>query len=297
MRCSDCRSTMRKVDRRNEMADLDEGATDGQMADYFAAEYSGDNGAWNLGIVEYRCKCGLCVYVQTDALPNYMDLIVGWHLKAAEEDDYFSQFVFEYLAFIAHVKSNVFYKAPSERQVIQSLKRDQIRQARYAQQVNSDAGLMEVLRHLRAELNGRPLHNSSYDLDYPEIDRWWNSSGPAPSDDQTSPRGVIRAVDDWENLVEFWYSVRNNLFHGGKHPQDSRDAFLVEHAYKTLKVFMDAEVPTKTAGHKAAATRKSRQAAKKAAGTRKLRAAGRKASITRQRRATVRKAAATRRAK
>src|SRR5258706_161841 len=101
MRCPDCRSTMRKTDRREEMAELDEGATDGQIADYLGAELSGDHGAWNLGIVEYRCpNCSLCVYVQGDALPNYMDLIAGWHLKAAEEEDYFSRFVFEYLAFI-----------------------------------------------------------------------------------------------------------------------------------------------------------------------------------------------------
>ena len=44
---------MNKVDRRNEMASMDEGVTDGQMADYIAAEHSGDLGAWNLGIIEY----------------------------------------------------------------------------------------------------------------------------------------------------------------------------------------------------------------------------------------------------
>jgi hypothetical protein len=162
---------------------------------------------------------------------------------------------------------------------------------------------MEVLQHLRKELEGRALHNSSYDLDYPEIDKWWNSSGVEPTKDEKSPRGIIRSVDDWENLVEFWYGVRNNLFHGGKNLNEKRDAFLVEHAFKTLKVFMDAEVPMKTdanarvattPGQKAAVTRKRRRAGRNAARTRKLRVAGRRAAITRKRRTAARKAAATR---
>jgi hypothetical protein len=284
---------MRKVDRRNEMAELDERATDGQIADHLGAELSGDFGAWNLGIVEYRCpKCDLSVYVQGDALRNYMDLIVGWHLKAAGEDDYFSQFVFEYLAFIAHLRTTVFYKESNDRNVIQSLKRDKARCGRYMERVKADSQLASVLQHLIKELAERPLHNSSHDPDYPEIDKWWNSSGPHPS--ESEPRGVIRSMDDWENLVEFWYGVRNNLFHGGKSPSVTRDIFLVEHAYKTLKVFMDEEVPMTTAGQKAAVTRRRRQAAGKAARTRRLRAAGRKAAATRKRRAAARKAAATR---
>jgi hypothetical protein len=48
------------------------------------------------------------------------------------------------------------------------------------------------------------------------------------------------------------------------------------------------------AGKKAASTRKGRAAGKKAAATRKHRAAGRKAAATRARRASARKAAATR---
>ena len=113
------------------MADLYEGASDGEFADYLAAELSGGWGAWNLGIVEYQCrKCGSLVELQSDALPNYMDLIGGWHKKAAEGGDYFSRFVFEYLAFIAHLRSNIFYSLTSDRGVIQSLKCDDMR--RYA---------------------------------------------------------------------------------------------------------------------------------------------------------------------
>lgn len=40
-------------------------------------------------------------------------------------------------------------------------------------------------------------------------------------------------------MVEFWYTVRNNLFHGGKNPQFQRDKLLVENSYKTLSPFVD----------------------------------------------------------
>ena len=243
MKCSRCRSTLLKIDRREEMAELEEDATDGQLADHLAAELSGDRGAWNLGIIEYRCpKCGLVHQIQHDNLPDYRDLILAWRQKASEQDDYFSRFVFLYLAFIAHLRSNLFFEKTSDRQVLQALKCDQIRQARYADTIGADRRLLNGLRDLIRELKKRPLYNNSLDLDYPELDKWWNCSGLQPRTDDTSPKGVIRSADDWENIVEFWYGVRNNLFHGGNNPNVERDNFLVEYAYKTLQVFMDAEL-------------------------------------------------------
>ncbi len=49
-------------------------------------------------------------------------------------------------------------------------------------------------------------------------------------------------------MVEFWYAVRNNLFHGGKNPTIKRDCFLVEHAYRTLAVFMKNEIDSMRRG-------------------------------------------------
>ena len=86
MKCRKCKKNLSKVDRREEMADFDEEATDGQMADYFASELSGDNGAWNISIIEYYCpKCDLWYQVQGEVLPDYKELILGWHQKANEE--------------------------------------------------------------------------------------------------------------------------------------------------------------------------------------------------------------------
>ncbi len=47
-----------------------------------------------------------------------------------------------------------------------------MRHGRYAQRVRSDEHLLRVVQRLLGELKERPLHNSSLDLDNPEIDGW-----------------------------------------------------------------------------------------------------------------------------
>lgn len=242
MKCSKCHGPMRKIDRRDEMAELNEDATDGQMADYFAAENSGDHGAWNLGIVEYYCpKCKLYSQVVNDELPNYYTLIEAWHEKAAEGDT-FSRFVFQYLAFIAHIKNNLFYDTPSDRLAIQRLKRSDGIGDDYVKRVIDDEDLRQCWDEVITELAKKPLHNSSTDPDYPEIDKWWNSSGDHPNPDSELPEGKVHSFRDWPNMVEYWYSVRNNLFHGGKNPNAGRDPFLVEHAFVTLRALVENEI-------------------------------------------------------
>lgn len=242
MKCNKCHGAMRKIDRRDEMAELNEDATDGQMADYFAAELSGDYGAWNLGIVEYYCqKCKLYSQVVNDELPSYYPLIKAWHEKAAEGDT-FSRFVFQYLAFIAHTKNNLFYDTPNDRLAIQRLKRDQGIGGKYITRVRNDSDLQQSWNEVITELSNKPLHNSSTDPDYPEIDKWWNSFEDQPNADSGLPEGRVHSLEDWPNMVEYWCSVRNNLFHGGKNPNIGRDAFLVEHAFVTLRALVGNEM-------------------------------------------------------
>ncbi len=49
----------------------------------------------------------------------------------------------------------------------------------------------------------------------------------------------MQDVTDWENLVEYWYRVRNNLSHGRKAPEFRRDRDLVKYAYLTLAPLME----------------------------------------------------------
>jgi len=242
MKCHKCRRNMLKIDRRNEIAEFDEEATDGQIADYFAAELSGDNGAWNLGIIEYQCsRCSLNIEVISDQLPSYNPLIRAWHDKGAE-GDCFARFVFQYLSFIAHIKNNLFYDARSDREAIQSLKRDNRIRHNYLALINQDEELEQAWTEIIDELKNKPLHNSSFDPDYPEIDKWWNIDGNRPITDDQQPMGIVKAIDDWVNMVEFWYSVRNNLFHGGKDPNIGRDIFLVDQAFITLRPLVESEI-------------------------------------------------------
>lgn len=45
---------------------------------------------------------------------DYKDLIKNWHNKASDED-YFSKFVFEYLAFIASLKTQLYKTVAKDR--------------------------------------------------------------------------------------------------------------------------------------------------------------------------------------
>lgn len=243
MKCEKCRKPMVKIDRREEMTELDEYASEGQEADYIAAELSGDPGAWGVGIVEYFCRrCRISIQLQTEELTDYRSMIIGWHYKADGETDFFSKFVFEYLAFAAHLKCNLFYEAARDRNAIQSLKRSEHHKNSYLKRIKADKALFRTWASLAKELNQSPLLNSSEDPDDPQIDKWWNCVEDHPPRNSHLRRGTILNPKDWGNMVEFWCSVRNNLFHGGKDPNAGRDRFLVEHAYKTLHAFMELEV-------------------------------------------------------
>lgn len=243
---------MLKVDRRLEMAELDEDATDGQMADYFAAELSGDMGEWSLGIVEYKCRaCGTTLEMIDDSLGNYDALIISWHKKAMQ-GDYFSKYIFEYLAFTAYINSRVALGTNTDRAAIQRLKRVEWLKREYLDKIKNDTefDLQGTWIALIEELRRQPLYNSSKDYDYPEIDGWWNISGDSIDEESKLEKGVIHSLDDWENMVEFWYGIRNNLFHGGKDPTLKRDQFLVEHAFKTLNAFMKIRITDVSRGER-----------------------------------------------
>lgn len=55
---------MKVIGHERTMVELDDDATEGQMADYMAAELSGDYGEWGVTEVTYKCKkCGNVVVV------------------------------------------------------------------------------------------------------------------------------------------------------------------------------------------------------------------------------------------
>lgn len=169
-------------------------------------------------------------------------LIRNWHIKAGGED-YFSKFTFEYLAFIAFVKNNKYPEANDDRSTIQQLKRDSNPRNGYLQLVQTNRELRRNWEQIKNEFDREPFHdaarvNSGRD-EYP----WWNCSherrDSKSCEERIKRNGVIHSLDDWENMIEFWYCVRNNLFHGAKDPEHRRDQFAVEYAYKTLRELVE----------------------------------------------------------
>jgi hypothetical protein len=130
----------------------------------------------------------------------------------------------------------------SDRRAIQRLKQNRKFEVQYRSLVKRNKDLTETWNNLIKELKRTPLFNSSRDIDNPELDSWWNSNGEEKMENPSLQKGMVHSLEDWPNMVEFWYAVRNNLFHGGKNPDVHRDHFIVEHAYKTLSEFMSLEI-------------------------------------------------------
>ena len=80
-------------------------------------------------------------------------------------------------------------------------------------------------------LNDEPLASDS---------NWWGCTAYDYNQCQNQAIcGVLQDSNDFVNIVEFWYQVRNNLFHAGKDPDSKRDERLVTFAYNTLSVFLE----------------------------------------------------------
>lgn len=172
---------------------------------------------------------------------NYDKLIKNWHTKASEED-YFSKFVFEYLAFIAFLRKKLFTDCGTDRCALQRLKQNEIRHA-YINKIQSNRKLNRSWERIKHELERSRLGNTSGAGDVVEEVKWWNCSHGELQDqtieEEDRVKGVIHSLVDWANMVEFWSAIRNNLFHGGKNPEDKRDKVLVEHGFIALQALMD----------------------------------------------------------
>ena len=78
-----------------------------------------------------------------------------------------------------------------------------------------------------------------------EIKRWWIINDEIQQSERIGDIWKITWLQDWWNMVEFWYSIRNNLFHWWKDANNERDKLLIKWAYKTLRplveIFINSE--------------------------------------------------------
>ena len=174
---------------------------------------------------------------------EYDQLIKGWHEHAAKSStkEYFSRFVFEYLAFVAFLRTKIAGGSIlDDRKRIQQLKRDQTTKCDYLKKVKMNQELSGSWRSISNRLDKKHLENLTR---IGQTNTWWNcshteSNQKTPSE-VSKRNGVVHSLDDWENMIEFWYIVRNNLFHGAKNIVEERDQFLVQYGYLTLRELME----------------------------------------------------------
>ena len=178
---------------------------------------------------------------------NYNQLIKNWHNKETSNDEYFSKFVFEYLAFIAHLRTQKSPRSNDDRTALQNLKQDSDLKDKYLSKLYQSKNNSWNILINEFKTNAR-FGNASGLNGVKEL-KWWNHTcnsnkfcknsgcqnlpdGYTEFDD--SMKGIIFSEEDWPNMIEFWSAVRNNLFHGSKDSGRRRDQLLVEHGYKTL---------------------------------------------------------------
>lgn len=138
---------------------------------------------------------------------KFIESIEGWRGKAKEQKDDFLKFAVEYFAFNALLNLNFFPREEkNDRFRIEELKKEKECKTyciRYAE---------KWIKELKEELDGKPLINltrSGEDL-------------------------TIENIEDWGNIVEVAYRIRNNLFHGSKCSTHERDLKLVGCGYGLL---------------------------------------------------------------
>lgn len=181
---------------------------------------------------------------------DYKNLIKNWHAKALDED-YFSKFVFEYLAFITYLRTQKYSNSNNDRIVLQKLKQNNDLKQKYLNNLTDNE--KESWQKIIDELNRVRLGNASSLISVEEV-KWWNhvcdadsfcggaGCGNVPDNYQkftNEMKGVIYGEQDWGNMVEFWRVIRDNMFHGSKDPERKRDKLVVEHGYKTLKPLVE----------------------------------------------------------
>lgn len=137
-----------------------------------------------------------------------------WRKIAKEQDDFFVKFALEYFTFNALLRIVYFPNAEAvkDRDLINRLKSDH--NCKNFVLKNENEG--KWIKELKEELGRKPLQN-------------------------LTRRREIKAeeLEDFENIVEAIYCIRNNLFHGHKYPGDERDQQLVKIGYNLISEFND----------------------------------------------------------
>ncbi|HXK37891.1 MAG TPA: hypothetical protein VJ579_02390 [Candidatus Paceibacterota bacterium] len=158
---------------------------------------------------------------------DFLKRAIDWHNKA--NIDFFILFMVEYLAFVSLIRQ-LYRGDGKERSSIQILKAETTVQQHYINQIAKDSVLRGSWLELMNELNDTGLQGDA---------GWWNNSSRNKFIGVRDDRGNINNQEDWSNMVEVLYQIRNNLFHGTKDPNSIRDQILVRNGYFALRSLVE----------------------------------------------------------
>jgi len=138
--------------------------------------------------------------------------IKSWRNVANDYEDYFIKFALEYFVFNALLRITYFPNRDGviDRDLIDRLKQD----SECKNYILKNR--KEWINEFKKELDRKPLKNLTRNENL-----------------------RLESLEDWDNLVEGVYWIRNNLFHGYKSPGDERDQHLVKIGYHLLSGFND----------------------------------------------------------
>ena len=161
------------------------------------------------------------------------DIVLRWYDRA--QLNYIDLYVNLFISYNAWFK-----KATSksrDRDAINELKKRFIIWDEYASGTKMN-NLVPIAKKVSELTTVQPLTNLT------GSDRYWD--------------GVVKDEWDWKSLIEYWYRVRCNLFHGSKSPDDYRDQELIKLAYESLNIFM-TEIVGRMETHMSTGTKQYRQ--------------------------------------
>ena len=138
----------------------------------------------------------------------YQERAKKWYERALEEKDEFVKFLLFYISLEVCVKLRF--------NRIRDVKNDNSIKKNFYNRIDHE--YLDKLKHV---LDENPLQNLKSD-----VDPSWS--------------GRLKSVADFGGIIEFIITARNNLFHGDKGLDESRDVFIVKEGNKILQPLVEA---------------------------------------------------------
>lgn len=161
------------------------------------------------------CKCDLSILDETGDNEILKQLIIDWSKKSEKEDNPFNKFISIWISFNAlySVICNCKYDKAnidkfSDYEISKKINECLLKEPKYK----------ENLEFLKAYNNGKGIQNLKY---------------------KENPPKKISNFENFKEVLQFIYQVRNNLFHGGKQPKNPRDVKLVNASWYIVYCFMN----------------------------------------------------------